>query len=84
MLSDEDIPPARLYDALAHLEPAAVQACALIAAQESARANLALFLEKLRGLKPKLGGRDLIEMGSAPGPGRRRDAEAAEPRPAGG
>ena len=68
MLSDEDIPPVRLYDALAHLEPAAVQACALTAAQETARANLTLFLEKLRGLKPKLGGRDLIEMGVPQGP----------------
>ncbi len=68
LLSDEDIPPARLYDALAHLEPAAVQACALTAAQETSRANLTLFLEKLRGLKPKLGGRDLIEMGVPQGP----------------
>ena len=68
LLSDEDIPPVRLYDSLAHLEPAAVQACALVAAQETARANLTLFLEKLRGLKPKLGGRDLIEMGVPQGP----------------
>ena len=37
-------------------------------AQETARANLALFLEKLRHVKPAMGGRDLIEMGVPQGP----------------
>ncbi len=68
LLSDEHISAVRLYDVLASCETAAVQACALAAAQETARANLALFLEKLRHVKPALGGRDLIEMGVPQGP----------------
>ena len=33
-----------------------------------ARRNIRLYLEGLRGVKPELAGRDLIEMGIAPGP----------------
>ena len=67
-LSDTGIPPVELYDALVGLETAAVRACALTAAAETARANLTLFLEKLRNVKPSLGGRNLIEMGVSQGP----------------
>ena len=67
-LSNAGIPPVELYDALVGLEAAAVQACALTAADATAQANLTLFLEKLRNVKPALGGKDLIEMGVSQGP----------------
>ena len=60
--------PPKLYEALAPSTLAAVQACALAAPNEEARENLDLFLEKLRHVKPSLGGRDLIEMGVLQGP----------------
>ena len=68
VLSDERIPPVQLFDALSFSEPAAVQACALVADQDTTRANLSLFLEKLRHVKPALGGKDLIDMGVSQGP----------------
>lgn len=67
-LSHANLSPARLYEALAPSIPAAVQACALAAPNEEARQNLTLFLEKLRHVKPSLGGRDLIELGVPQGP----------------
>ena len=68
LLSEAGIPPLRLYDALAGLEPSAVHASALVIEDETARANLTLFLEKLLGVKPSLGGKDLMDMGVAQGP----------------
>ena len=68
LLSGEHISAVQLYDALAESEIAAVQACALATVQDTARTNLALFLEKLRHVKPALGGKDLIEMGVPQGP----------------
>ncbi|MFH1560634.1 MAG: hypothetical protein ABID84_04415 [Chloroflexota bacterium] len=68
LLSDTNLSPARLYEALAPSTPAAVQACALATPHEEARRNLTLFLEKLRHVKPSLGGRDLIELGVPQGP----------------
>ncbi|MBI4282361.1 MAG: CCA tRNA nucleotidyltransferase [Chloroflexi bacterium] len=67
-LSDANLPPARLYEALAPSTVAAVQACALAATNEATRQNLTLFLERLRHVKPSLGGKDLIEMGVPQGP----------------
>ena len=66
--SDATLSPAKLYEALAPSTLAAVQACALAAPSEEARRNLTLFLDKLRHVKPALGGRDLIELGVAQGP----------------
>ena len=67
-LSDAKLSPAQLYKALAPSTPAAVQACVLATPYEEARRNLNLFLEKLRYVKPSLGGRDLIELGVSQGP----------------
>jgi tRNA nucleotidyltransferase (CCA-adding enzyme) len=67
-LSDARLSPARLYEALAPSTPAAVQACALASPHEDARHSLTLFLEKLRYVKPSLGGRDLMELGVPQGP----------------
>ncbi len=67
-LADERIPPVQLFDALSTSEPAAVQACALAADQETARASLTLYLDKLRHVKPALGGKDIIDMGVPQGP----------------
>ena len=67
-LSDAEMSPAQLYEALAPYNPAALLACALAAPGEEARHRLYLFLEKLRHVKPSLGGRDLIQLGVAQGP----------------
>lgn len=67
-LSDAEMSPAQLYEALAPYNLWAVQACALAAPGEEARQLLYLFLEKLRHVKPSLGGRDLIQLGVAQGP----------------
>ena len=67
-LSDAKSPPAQLYEALAPSTLAAVQACALATPSEEARQSLTLFLDKLRHVKPSLGGRDLIELGVPQGP----------------
>ena len=67
-LSDARLSPAQLYEALAPSTLAAVQACALATPHEEARQSLILFLEKLRHVKPSLGGRDLIELGVPQGP----------------
>ena len=67
-LSHASIPAVQLYDALSDLEQAAVRACALVAKDEAVRANLTLFLEKLRNVRPALGGKDLIDLGVAQGP----------------
>ena len=67
-LSDAEMSPAQLYEALAPYNLWAVQACALAAPGEEARQRLYLFLEKLRHVKPSLGGRDLIQLGVAQGP----------------
>ena len=67
-LSDAKLSPAQLYEALAPSTPAAVQACALASPSGEARQSLTLFLEKLRYVKPSLGGRDLIELGVLQGP----------------
>jgi tRNA nucleotidyltransferase (CCA-adding enzyme) len=68
LLSDAKLLPAQLYEVLAPSTLAAVQACALAAPSEEARRSLNLFLEKLRHVKPSLGGRDLIELGVTQGP----------------
>lgn len=68
LLSDDQISPVQLFDAMSASEPAAVQASALVVVDETARANLTLFLDKLRHVKPSLGGRDLMEMGVPQGP----------------
>ncbi len=67
-LSDAEMSPAQLYEALAPYNPAATLACALAAPGQKARQRLYLFLEKLRHVKPSLGGRDLIQLGVAQGP----------------
>ena len=67
-LSDASLSPSQLYEALAPSSTAAVQACALAAPSGEARRNLTLFLEKLRHIKPVLGGKDLIELGVPQGP----------------
>ncbi|MBI2856371.1 MAG: CCA tRNA nucleotidyltransferase [Chloroflexi bacterium] len=67
-VSQPDVPPAQLYDALVRRSPAAVRACALATPREEARWNLSLFLEKLRHVRPALNGRDLIELGIPQGP----------------
>jgi tRNA nucleotidyltransferase (CCA-adding enzyme) len=67
-LSDAGLSPAQLYEALSPSTPAAVQACALASPSEEARRHLSRFLEKLRHVKPSLGGRDLIELGVPQGP----------------
>jgi tRNA nucleotidyltransferase (CCA-adding enzyme) len=67
-LSKADPPPAELYDTLAPYTLAAVKACALAAPQEKPRQSLALFLDKLRHIKPTMGGRDLIALGVSKGP----------------
>lgn len=68
MFSKRNMPPAQIYDGLAHSNPLAVQACALMAKDEQATQNLTLFLEKLRYVKPHLGGRDIIDLGVVQGP----------------
>lgn len=67
-LSDAMLSPTQLYETLAPSANAAVQACALAAPSGEARRNLTLFLEKLRYVKPALGGKDLIELGVPQGP----------------
>ena len=67
-LSDAEMSPAQLYEALEPYNLWAAQACALAAPGEEARQRLYLFLEKLRHVKPSLGGRDLIQLGVAQGP----------------
>jgi tRNA nucleotidyltransferase (CCA-adding enzyme) len=67
-LSEATLSTAQLYEALAPSTLAAVQACALAAPSEGARDNLDLFLDKLRHVKPALGGGDLIELGVPQGP----------------
>ena len=67
-LSDAEMSPAQLYEALEPYNLWAAQACALAAPGEEARQRLYLFLEKLRHVKPSLGGRDLIQLGVPQGP----------------
>ena len=68
MFSEQNMPPAQIYDGLAHSNPWAVQACALVVKDEHATRNLTLFLEKLRYVKLHLGGRDIIDFGVPQGP----------------
>lgn len=62
------ISPVELYDALAHIAPPAVQACALATTDDVASENLVLFLEKLRHVKPALSGSDIVALGIGQGP----------------
>ena len=67
-LAAADLSPAGIYEALAPLTPPAVQACALATTEEETRQRLTLFLEKLRYVKPALGGKELIALGVPQGP----------------
>jgi tRNA nucleotidyltransferase (CCA-adding enzyme) len=62
-LSDARLSPSYLYETLVTSTTAAVQACAMASTSEDASSNLKLFLDKLRHIKPSLGGKDLIELG---------------------
>ena len=67
-LPEVGLSPVELYENLAPYTLAAVEACALAAPQERPRQSLTLFLDKLRYVKPSLGGRDLIALGVPQGP----------------
>ncbi len=60
--------PSRLRDMLDGFSPVAVQVNALLSPSVEARAALELYLTKLRHMKPRLDGKDLIGLGIAEGP----------------
>ena len=62
-LSGADLSPPDLYETLAPYTLAAVEACALATPREKAQQSLSLFLDKLRHVRPSLGGKDLIALG---------------------
>jgi tRNA nucleotidyltransferase (CCA-adding enzyme) len=68
LLSDAVPSLSYLYESLTTLTTSAVQVCALVSTSENVRRNLTLFLDKLRYIKPSLGGKDLIEIGVPQGP----------------
>lgn len=60
--------PSRLYEYLSSFDDAAVQAWSLAAPDDLTREALALYLDKLRYVRPSLNGRDLMALGVPQGP----------------
>ncbi len=60
--------PSRLYESLAPFDPAAVRGWSLAAPDAGVREALALYIDKLRHVKPLLSGRDLMQLGVPQGP----------------
>lgn len=58
----------RLYEYLSPFDDAAVRAWTLAASDEGTREALALYLDKLRHVRPALNGRDLMALGVPQGP----------------
>ena len=70
-VADDGLSPSRVYAALQGYSPAALLAGVVMADSPAASANIGLFLDRLRHVRPALTGDDLKEMGIAPGPGIR-------------
>ncbi len=60
--------PSRLYECLSPYDPAAVRAWSLAAPDGRTRDALALYLDRLRHVRPSLTGRDLMALGVPQGP----------------
>ena len=60
--------PSQLYQALEGYALEAVRACRIAAASATVRERLALFLDRLREVRPSLDGRNLMELGVPEGP----------------
>ncbi|MFH1087978.1 MAG: hypothetical protein V1737_05270 [Chloroflexota bacterium] len=67
-LDRQGLTPSQVYYSLMGFTPAAVQAGILATDSAPARERMQLFLSRLRSIKTSLGGKDLAEMGIAPGP----------------
>ena len=67
-LADLELSPSRIYRLLHGYAPLAITANSLACDSSVARRHIELYLDKLRYIKPALGGDDLIRMGITPGP----------------
>ena len=67
-LAKDALPPSHIYRLLQSLSLAAIRAVAKITASERVSEAMNLFLDKLRGVVPRLNGSDLINLGVAAGP----------------
>lgn len=63
-----DLPTPEMCHFLDSLSPISIQVAALLSTLSTAREALAIYLTRLRHVKPSLDGRDLIAMGLAQGP----------------
>ena len=67
-LAEASESPSRLYEYLSPFDAAAVRGWSLAAPVDSTREALALFLDRLRNVRPSLNGRDLMALGVEQGP----------------
>ncbi len=67
-LADPELSPSGIYHLLHGYSPQAITANLLVSESPQARRHIQQYLDKLRYLKPALGGDDLIRMGVTQGP----------------
>jgi tRNA nucleotidyltransferase (CCA-adding enzyme) len=63
-----EMPPIEICSLLDPLSPVVLQAGLLLAENPAVKANIELYLEKLRHVKPALNGDDLLRIGIPEGP----------------